>query len=87
MYTANLSLDLFINVVIMTVDANLSPVFLSSLKFVFVTINSDNMSPKDIVGKLNPKVTQATGTNDGYPLARLDVSNLQSLVHRNPGTS
>ena len=61
---ANLFLNLFVNIVIVTVDADFSTVFLSSLQLVFVTINGDNVGTKDVVGKLNPQVTQTTGTND-----------------------
>ena len=64
MNTANLFLDLFVNVVIVTVNANFRTVFLSSLQLVFVTINGNYVGAKDVVGKLDTKVTQTTSTND-----------------------
>ena len=62
--TANLLLDLFVNVTIMTVDNNFSTIFLGSLQLVRVTINGDNVSTKDVVGKLDTEVTKTTGTNN-----------------------
>ena len=64
MNSTNLFLDLFINVVIVTVDADFRTVFLSGLQLVFVTINGNNVSAKDVVGKLDSEVTQTTGTNN-----------------------
>ena len=64
MNAANLFLDLFVNIAVMTVDQNFSAFLLGSFQFVRVTINGNNVSTKYVVGKLNPQVTQTTSTND-----------------------
>ena len=60
----NLFLDLLVNVTIMTVDQDFSTVFLGSLKLVFVPVNGNHVSTKDVVSKLDPQVPETTGTND-----------------------
>ena len=85
MNTANLFLDLFINVVVVTVDADFSTVFLSGLQLVFVTINGNYVGAKDVVGKLIPRLPRP-------PAPTIDtidqvLSATFSALHSNTGTS